>query len=62
MNYLEEYQQLVDAGLIVPAKSGPSRLKFPTMLVPVPSVATDSIVDRDLLNRMRNAELERNPK
>jgi len=60
----EEYQQLVDAGLIVPSKGGPSRLKYPTMLVPVPNVTTGGIIDQNNLDRVRilDAQLERYPK
>jgi hypothetical protein len=57
----EEYQQLIDAGLIVPARTMPSRFKYPTMLVSVPNVTTNTTTDKNRLGRIidLDAQLER---
>jgi hypothetical protein len=62
MTAVEKYQELVDAGLIRPPTTHPLSFKFPTMLVQVPSVTTNGVIDRVLIERALNAELERHPK
>jgi len=61
MTAVEKYQQLVDAGLIIPATITPPGFKFPTMLVYMPSVATNGAIDRELIDKV-NAGLERRSK
>jgi hypothetical protein len=60
MNAMEKYQQLIDAGLIVPAKQTPRRFKFPSLLVSVPSITTNRIIKSgDRRDRTLNAQLDR---
>jgi hypothetical protein len=62
MTATEKYQQLVDAGLIIPPTVSPPSFKFPTMLVQFPSVTTNGVFDRSEIEKVANAQLERNSK
>jgi hypothetical protein len=63
MSAVEKYQELVNMGLIIPTPELPLRLKFPTLLVYVPNITTNGIVDPEAVKRVaQNAELERSLK
>jgi hypothetical protein len=58
MTVAERYQELVDAGLIIPATVTPPGFKFPTMLVQFPSITTSGTLDRTELDKILSAELD----
>jgi len=62
MTAAERYQELVNAGLIVPAPVAPPGFKFPTMMVQMPSITTNGVLDKAPIDRIVNAELERYPR
>ncbi len=62
MSAVEKYQQLVDAGLITAPTIAPPSFKFPTMLVQFPSFTTNHVLDRNAIEKIANAQLERHPK
>ena len=57
---LERYQELVEQGLITPNPEPLSDFTFPSLLIYVPNVTTDGVIDPEVIRRLaRNAELER---
>ncbi len=56
------YQQLVDAGLIVPIGEPAGQFRYPSVLVPVPTFTTYGVSDTRGLSEDLLAELERNIK
>ena len=63
MSSVARYQALIDEGLIIPAPESPSNFKFPSLLVHVPTITTNHVIDPEVARKIANdAELERNPK
>jgi hypothetical protein len=60
MSTVSQYEILIEQGLIVPRPESPLNFKFPTLLVHVPSIATDHVIDPEVSKRIpSDAELER---
>jgi hypothetical protein len=63
MSAVEKYQELVDVGLIIPTPESPLHFKFPSLLVYVPNITTNGVIDPEAVRRVaQNAELERSLK
>lgn len=63
MTALEKYQELVDMGLINPSPESPLHFKFPSLLIHVPNITTNGVIDPEAMKKVTlNAQLERNLK
>jgi hypothetical protein len=63
MGTVEKYEALIRLGLVVPQPDSPLNFKFPSLLVYVPSITTDHVIDPARVKRTAaSAKLERNSK
>jgi hypothetical protein len=63
MSTVSQYDSLIQQGLIIPRPESPLSFKFPSLLVYVPSITNNHVIDLESVRKVSgDAKLERDPK